>query len=210
LQIKRNHVNIFFCILFDINYGRPKVAIFHKLNHQITAPQVRVIDEVGKQIGVLSLTDALKKAQEQQLDLVEIAPDAKPPVVKIIEYKKLKYLEEKKRKEARKHTKETELKEVRLSPFIGEHDLETGLNKIKKFLQEGDLVKVSIIFKGRQMTHTEFGPKLLEKVLYLLDGIAVKDKEAKFQGRRYITVLKPVKGNMKQETDNKKSATLST
>mgnify|MGYP001559024685 CR=1 FL=1 len=142
--------------------------------------------------------------------MVEIASDAKPPVVKIIEYKKLKYLEEKKRKEARKHTKETELKEVRLSPFIGEHDLETGLNKVKKFLREGDLVKISIIFKGRQMTHTEFGPKLLEKVLYLLNGIAVQDKEAKFQGRRYITVLKSVKGNMKQETENKKPVSLPT
>ena len=147
----------------------------------------------------MSLSDALKKAAELQLDLVEIAPDAKPPVVKVIDYKKLKYLEEKKRKEARKHTKETELKEVRLSPFIGEHDLETGLNKIKKFLEEGDLVKVSIIFKGRQMAHTEFGPKLLEKVLYLLEGTAVQDKEARFQGRRFITVLKPIKGKSTQE-----------
>jgi len=153
-----------------------------------------------------------------QLDLVEIAPDAQPPVVKIIDYQKFKYLEDKKRKQAKKKTKETELKEVRFSPFIGDHDLQTGINKVKRFLSEGDLVKISIVFKGRQMAHTEFGPKLLEKILYLLEGEAAQDKEAKFQGRRLITVLKSQKGKSenkenakgpeikKHETKNKKSS----
>lgn len=103
-------------------------------------------------------------------------------------------MEDRKEKEARKHTKETELKEVRFSPFIGEHDLNTGLEKVKKFILEGDIVKISIQFKGRQMAHTEFGPKLLEKILTELGEIAEQDREARFEGRRYVTIVKPKKG----------------
>ncbi|MEX2028186.1 MAG: translation initiation factor IF-3, partial [Candidatus Curtissbacteria bacterium] len=110
-----------------------------------------MLDEEGKQIDVMSLSQALAKAQELELDLVEIAPDAVPPVAKIIDYKKFKYLEDKKEKEARKKTKQTELKEVRFTPFIGDHDLDTGLRKVKEFLSDGNLVKISIVFKGRQM-----------------------------------------------------------
>lgn len=103
-------------------------------------------------------------------------------------------MEDRKEKEARKHTKETELKEVRFSPFIGEHDLNTGLGKVKKFILDGDIVKISIQFKGRQMAHTEFGPKLLEKILFELSEIAEQDREARFEGRRYVTIVKPKKG----------------
>lgn len=168
---------------------------FYKLNHHITAPEVRVIGSDGEQIGVMSKTDALAKAQGEDLDLVEIAENAKPPVVKIIDFKKFLYLEDKKRKDARKHTKETELKEVRFSPFIGEHDLETGLKKVRKFLADGDIVKISIVFKGRQMAHQEFGPKLLERIMSLLDG-ATQERDARFEGRRFVTV---VRGSKKQE-----------
>lgn len=170
------------------------------MNQQINASELRLIDDKGKQIGVLKLSEALKEAEETGLDLVEIAPDAKPPVAKIIDYKKFKYLEEKKRKEARKKTKATELKEVRFSPFIGDHDLQTRLKRVKKFLSAGDLVKINIVFKGRQMAHTEFGPKLLEKILDLLEGTAEKEREAKFQGRRFATILKPTKKS-KQQND---------
>jgi len=139
--------------------------------------------------------------------LVEIAPDANPPVVKIIDYKKFKYLEEKKQKEARKHTKETELKEVRFSPFIGEHDLETGLKKVRKFLSEGDIVKITIVFKGRQMAHQEFGPKVLEKILAQLGDLAQKDREARFEGRRFTTVIRPGKviQKPKEQSENKQT-----
>lgn len=158
-----------------------------------------MISDDGKQIGVLPISEALKKAQDNQLDLVEIAPDAKPPVVKIIDYKKFKYLEDKKEKEARKHAKATELKEVRFSPFIGEHDLETAINKTKKFLTAGDMVKISIVFTGRQMAHQEFGPKMLDRIMTLLEGLANKEREPRFEGRRYVTIVQPTKGTVKQE-----------
>ena len=170
----------------------------------------------------MSLSDALKKAQGRELDLVEIAPDAKPPVAKVIDFKKFLYLEEKKQKEARKHTKQTALKEVRFSPYIGEHDLETGLKKVKKFISEGDLVKISIVFKGRQMAHQEFGPKLLERILDELEGTVIKERQERFEGRRFTTLLKPAtshhsahketvaslrgKSAEKNETKNKKGS----
>lgn len=141
----------------------------------------------------MSIAEALKRAQEKQLDLVEIAPDAKPPVVKIIEFAKFKYLEEKKEKEARRHAKQTELKEVRFSPFIGEHDYHTATEKVKRFLEEGNLVKVSIVFLGRQMAHQEFGPKLLERIMSTLDGIGQLEREPRFEGRRYVTIVRPTK-----------------
>lgn len=139
----------------------------------------------------MSLPEALKKAQEKELDLVEIAPDAKPPVVKIIDFKKFKYLEDKKEKEARKHAKQTELKEVRFSPFIGEHDLQTAIGKVKKFLADGDMVKISIVFTGRQMAHQEFGPKMHQRIMTILEGLARQEREPRFEGRRYVTMIKP-------------------
>lgn len=129
---------------------------------------------------------------------MEIAPNAQPPVAKIIDFKKFLYLEERKEKEARKHTKETELKEVRFSPFIGEHDLEVGVERVRKFLDNGDLVKISVIFKGRQMTHTEFGPKVLARIMALLDGKAVQDKPERMEGKRFVTVLKAAKNQAKK------------
>jgi translation initiation factor IF-3 len=141
----------------------------------------------------MPLQEALKKAQELELDLIEIAPEAKPPVAKIIDYKKFQYLEDQKRKEARKHTKQTDLKEVRFSPFIGEHDMEVGLKKVRKFLGAGDLVKISIVFKGRQMAHTEFGPKLLEKIMGLIGEEAAFERAARFEGRRFVTVIRGAK-----------------
>lgn len=154
---------------------------------------MRVIDEKGKQLGILSLPEALKRAQEANVDLVEIAPDIKPPIAKLIDFKKFKYLQEKKEKEARRHTKETELKEVRFSPFIGEHDFQVAAGKVKKFLKEGNLVKVSIVFTGRQMAHQEFGPKLLEKILSALEGTAEKERPERFEGRRFVTLVRAVK-----------------
>lgn len=141
----------------------------------------------------MSLSEALKRAQEADIDLVEIAPDIKPPVAKLIDFKKFKYLQEKKEKEARRHTKETELKEVRFSPFIGEHDFQVAANKVKKFLKEGNLVKISIVFTGRQMAHQEFGPKLLEKIMSDLEGTAAKERPERFEGRRFVTLVRAVK-----------------
>jgi len=156
--------------------------------------------EDGEQLGVITLQAALTKAQELEVDLIEIAPEAKPPVAKLIDFKKFKYLEDKKEKEARKKTKNTELKEVRFSPFIGEHDLQTNLRKVKEFLGLGDTVKISVVFKGRQMTHQEFGPKLLEKIMADLGPGAVQERQARMEGRRYVTVIRGNKGAFRPET----------
>lgn len=166
---------------------------------------MRAINEDGTQLGVISISQALQKAQELGVDIVEIAPDAKPPVVKLIEFKKFKYLEDKKEKEARKKTKQTELKEVRFSPFIGEHDLQTNLRKVKEFLKDGDIVKISVVFKGRQMGHQEFGPKVLERLMQELTGMAQIDRPPKMVGRRYVAMLRGVKGAFaeNQKQDNK-------
>ena len=139
--------------------------------------------------------------------MVEIVPDAQPPVAKIIDYKKFKYQEERKEKEARKNTKQTELKEVRFSPFIGEHDLQTGLEKAKKFLLDGDIVKISIHFKGRQMAHTEFGAKLFGRIMVLLEEYAEVDRDPKFEGRRFIGIIRSKKGIAKQKTQEVKNET---
>lgn len=165
------------------------------------------MDDEGKQIGVLSLEEALSEAQSAEKDLVEIAPDAKPPVVKIIDFKKFKYLEDKKEKEARKHTKQTELKEVRFSPFIGEHDLQTALARVKKFLGEGHMVKISIVFTGRQMAHQEFGPKLLERLMETLGPLAEQDRAARMEGRRFVSIVRPTKEAIKVKQESKEEST---
>jgi len=156
------------------------------------------LDEENKQIDVMPLSQALSKAQELGLDLVEIAPDALPPVAKIIDYKKFKFQEDKKEKEARKKTKQTELKEVRFTPFIGEHDLQTGLKKVREFLSEGNLVKISIVFKGRQMAHQEFGPKLLEKIMATLDGLGQIERPPRMEGRRFVSIVRGTKKSLFQ------------
>ncbi len=170
---------------------------YFKLNHQITAPEVRLIDEEGKLIGVVTIDQARLKAQEAELDLVEIAPNAQPPVVKVIDFAKFKYMEAKKEALAKKKTRETELKEVRFSPFIGEGDFDTRINRTKEFLKRGDLVKITIKFKGRQMAHQEFGPKLLDKILTALDGFGEKERDFKQMGLQFSGVIKPVKTNKK-------------
>ena len=146
---------------------------------------------------------------EAGFDLVEIAPEAQPPVARIVDFKKFKYQLERKEKEARRHRKETELKEVRFSPFIGEHDFQTAIDKVKRFIKEGDIVKISIIFTGRQMAHTEFGPKLLVRILDEVKEIAEKEREEKFEGRRLITIIRPTKktkGERANETQNQEGS----
>lgn len=167
---------------------------------------MRVIGEDGSQLGVLSRDAALKKAEELEIDLIEIAPEAQPPVVKLIDFKKFKYLEDKKEREARKKAKQTELKEVRFTPFIGDHDLQTNLRKVKEFLADGDIVKISIVFKGRQMAHQEFGPKLLERLMTELDNQVTQERPARMEGRRYVTVIRGIKGAFVKE-ENKKEET---
>jgi len=179
---------------------------FYRINHYIQAREVRVVDDKGKQIGVLPLEKALKQAQSKGLDLVEVAPGAKPPVCKIIDFKKFKFLESRKQQEERKKSKKVELKEVKLSPFIAENDFNYRLKRAEKFLKEGNKVKITVVFKGRQVTKKDFGYQLMERVEEQLKPYSEVDFEPKFAGRRLEMTLKPAKGdkNGKTKDENKK------
>lgn len=126
------------------------------------------------------------------MDLVEISPNAQPPVCKLIDFKKFKYTESKKEREGRKNVKNSELKEIRLSPFIGEHDLTTQLNKAKSFLKDAHRVRVTVKFAGRQMTKTDFGRKLLDRVLEELKDVAKKERDVKMEGRQMVMFVSPL------------------
>lgn len=173
---------------------------FWRVNQNIRAASLRVIGPDGKQLGVFSAQEALTKAQAQELDLVEIAPKATPPVAKIIDFAKFKYHQEKKEREAkRKEKRGSGQKEVWLTPFIGENDYEIRLGKIKEFLQEGHKVRVVVKFTRPQMAHREFGYKISDRVKSDTGGISAVDQSPKFLGKQLMMVLTPVKGGQKSE-----------
>ncbi len=150
------------------------------------------MDEEGKQIGVVSKIEALQRAKELNIDVVEIAPNAKPPVAKLIDFKKFKYQEAKKEREARKNQKSVGVKEVRLRPFIGQHDFDTRLAQAKDFLGEGNQVKVSIFFRGREITRKEFGYAVMKRFLESLEQIKVV-REPHMEGKNLVTMVVPDK-----------------
>lgn len=140
-------------------------------------------------MGILSKDDALEKAKGQELDLVEVAPNADPPVARIVDFEKFRYQEEKKEQAAKKNVKEVELKEIWLSPRIAQHDLETRLKKVNEFLNDGDRVKLTIKFRGREMAHPETGYKVLEQALGILGERIKVERETKFEGRNLTTII---------------------
>lgn len=154
-----------------------------------------MIDKDGVQLGILSLDEALKKAQEQELDLVEVAPQVDPPVARIVDFEKFRYKEEKKEQAARKNIREVELKEIWLSPRIAQHDLEIRLKKTQRCLREGNKVKLTVKFKGREMVHPEVGYQVVNQALnYFGDKINI-ERETKFEGRNLTTIIGPAKKN---------------
>ena len=159
------------------------------INEQIRDREVRVISEAGEQLGIMSAREAMKLAEEAQLDLVKIAPKAQPPVCKIIDYGKYKYELARKEKEARKKQKTVEVKEVRLSPNIDTNDLNTKVNNAKKFLTNGNKVKVTLRFRGREMAHVQQSKHILDDVAQMLADVAVVEKPAKLEGRNMSMVL---------------------
>lgn len=175
-----------------LKFKKP-VGKFYRINQFIQAKEVRVVDEKGKQIGVLPIFTAIQKAREAGLDLVEVSSNANPPVTKIIDFKKFKYIEAKKEKEEKKGVKGGELKEVRFSPFIAQNDLETRIRKIKQFLKENNKVRTVVRFSGREITRKEFGFKVISQILTSLGDLAEKDSEPKFQGRDLSLTLSPKK-----------------
>ena len=159
------------------------------INEQIRDREVRLIGADGEQLGIMSAREAMKIAMEAELDLVKIAPGAKPPVCKIIDYGKYKYEQTRKEKEARKKQKTVELKEVRLSPNIDTNDLNTKINNAKKFISKGNKVKVTLRFRGREMAHVQQSKHILDDFAETLADIAVVEKPAKMEGRAMSMVL---------------------
>ena len=159
------------------------------INEQIRDREVRVIGADGTQLGIMSAREAFKLAQEAELDLVKIAPTAKPPVCKIIDYGKYRYEMARKEKEARKKQKTVEIKEVRLSPNIESNDLNTKMNAARKFLSKGNKVKVTLRFRGREMAHMQTSRHILDDIAEALNDIAVVEKAPKLEGRSITMVL---------------------
>jgi translation initiation factor IF-3 len=165
---------------------------YYRTNQFIRHPEVRVISEKGEQVGVMSSEKALSLAKEQGLDLVEISDKAKPPIVKIIAFTKLKYLESKKDKLGQgKSTQNT--KEVRFSPFMAENDLNTKVNRAVKFLKSGDRVKIVVKFTGRQITKKDFGDRVMQYALSKLEDVASIDQQPKLIGKLLVAQIKPKK-----------------
>lgn len=163
------------------------------VNEKIRFKEVLVIDQHGTQLGVLSRNEALNTAESSNLDLVCVSPQATPPVCKIMDYGKYRFEKQKKQKEAKKHQKTIALKEIRLSPVIDKHDMETKLKKTRQMLEKGDKVKVTMRFRGRQITHVEVGQKVLELFMEEIRDVAQIEKDAKLEGRQLFMILAPKK-----------------
>ena len=163
----------------------------HQLNEDIRDSEIRLIGSQGEQLGIMSADEALKIADEQGLDLVKISPQATPPVCKLMDYGKYRFEQGKREKEARKNQHVVEIKEIRMSPGIDVGDFNTKLKNAHKFLADGDRVKVSVRFRGREMAHTEIGKDLLVRFAELSAEVATLDKEPKMEGRSMTMFLSP-------------------
>lgn len=164
------------------------------MNERIRAREIRVIDEDGAQLGIMTPRDALAIARSRGIDLIEVAPQAQPPVCRIMDYGKYKYDQAKKEKDAAKKHKQSELKGIQMFPNIEDHDFDVKVKSAVKFLEEGDKVKVTIRFKGRQITHPEFGRQQLDKVVQIVSHVGQVEKPAAMEGRMMTMILSPVKG----------------
>lgn len=165
-----------------------------RINDQIRVREVRVIDSEGNQRGVMTTPNALELAQEEGADLVEVAPQANPPVCKILDYGKYKFEQEKKQKESKKKQKQLKLKEIRMQPKIEQHDLDFKTDHVKGFLEDGSKVKVTVRFRGREMAHTDIGKDVLGKILEKLDALDAKynvDRKPQMEGRFMSMILSP-------------------
>jgi translation initiation factor IF-3 len=154
-----------------------------------------LIDEDGKQLGIVSIREARRIAEEKELDLVNVAPTAKPPVCRIMDYGKYKYEQSKREKEARKNQKMINIKEVRMTPNIEEHDFQTKLRAVIRFLEEGDKVKATVRFRGREITHTNIGQSVLEKLAREVQDLCVIERAPKLEGRSMVMILSPKQQN---------------
>jgi len=161
------------------------------INWGIRAQEVRVIDSDGKQAGIMPLKEAMRIAEEQGLDLVEVAPNANPPVCRVMNYGKYKYQQSKRSQEARKHQTVIQVKEVKLRPRTEEHDFQFKIRHAKRFLSEGNKVKISILFRGRELAHPEFGRDMLNRFLEEVKDIMVVEQAPRLEGRNMVMVVAP-------------------
>ncbi len=162
-----------------------------RINDEIRVPQVRLIDDAGEMIGVMSAREALIRAYDVGLDLVEISPNAVPPVCKILDYGKYKYEQQKKANEARKKQKVVEIKEIKVRPNIDDHDYDVKMKQMKNFIGEGDKVKVTLRFRGREMAHQELGVKVLERIRNDLNELVKVEQMPKLENRQMVMVVSP-------------------
>ncbi|HZQ29589.1 MAG TPA: translation initiation factor IF-3 [Patescibacteria group bacterium] len=172
---------------------------FYRTNDRIQASELRVLDALGKQLGVMKRDEALERARKDGVDLVEIAPNAKPPVAKIIDFKKFLYQEEKKKREEKKNAKVSETKEVRLGPFMSDNDLQVMVRRSRDFLEAGNKVRLVVKFAGRQITHPEFGSQILDKVISSLSDTSKVEKEKRLEGKQMICIVSPDKKTKNNE-----------
>ena len=176
-----------------INDSKPSFSAKNgpRINHLISAQQVRCIDSQGKQLGILSINEALQAASSIGLDLVEIQPNVSPPVCKILDYGKYKYELQKRKNEARKKQKTIDVKEIKLRPNIDSHDFNVKIKSVKKFLENGDKVKITLRFRGREMVHQELGSNVLDRVKDETDAFSKIEALPTLEGRQMVMVLAP-------------------
>ncbi len=166
-----------------------------RINERIRVPEVRLIDENGQQVGIMRTQEALRQAQERDLDLVEVAPDAKPPVCRILDYSKYKYEQNQKQKAARKHQQQINVREIKFRPKIAQHDYDTKTGHVERFLKGRDKVKVTIMFRGREMAHPERGEMILNRLAEDLGDLAVIEQRPQQDGRNMTMMLAPQKAS---------------
>ncbi|MFY3746245.1 translation initiation factor IF-3 [Anaeromyxobacter sp. Red801] len=177
-----------------------------RTNRRIKAREVRVIGAEGEQLGVLPIDQALARAQELGMDLVEVSPMAKPPVCKIMDYGRFKYLEKKKQNEAKKKQVVVQLKEVKLRPRTEEHDYDTKIKKVREFLGEANKARITVMFRGREMSHRELGQKVLQRVIEDLRDVAVIESAPRMEGRQMFMILAPNPKMLQSQRDKAKAA----
>ena len=172
---------------------RPPERDTTRINERIRVPEVRVIDEEGQQVGVMKTPDALSLAQERELDLVEVAPEAKPPVTRILDYSKYKYEQAQKVKQARKHQQQITVREIKFRPKIAQHDYDTKKAHVERFLKHKDKVKITIMFRGREVTHPERGTAILDRLAEELQELGVVEQRPMQEGRNMTMMMAPSK-----------------
>jgi translation initiation factor IF-3 len=184
---------------------RPPERDQTRINDRIRVPEVRVIGEDGEQVGVLKIDDALRYAQERDLDLVEVAPEAKPPVARVLDYSKYKYEQAQKQKAARKHQQQITVREIKFRPKIAQRDYETKKGHVERFLKHRDKVKITIMFRGREVTHPERGTAILDRLAGELAELAVVEQRPIQDGRNMTMLLAPSKAVLAGQFDAAKA-----